>query len=242
MNFPKLFKLYYIMKKFSVLAILIFTCSSLEAQESNDNKKTPFDINKLTIELSTGQAKGIRPYTEGYYDSHEFGTVVANSINLGARYMLSPKFGTKIDFGYFKLQNNPNTISKPFELDAFTVGLQGVINTSRLFDIEKPMGKFVILLHGGIQISKLKSYNPNLLRKDNNLGLMFGFSPEFRLFKKVSLISDVTLVQNFKQFYTWDGNLADRSLNQSGFSVYTSLGLTYSIGKNKAHYDWDEMK
>ncbi len=228
------------MKKVIILAILVVATISAKSQEI---KKTPFlDTDKLIVEFSTGQAKGIRPYTEGYYDAHKFGTIITNSINLGARYMISPKFGVKLDFGYFKLNNNQENNSKPFELDAFTVGMQGVINSARLFDIEKPMGKFNILLHGGIQISKLKSYNPDLPKKDNNLGLMFGFSPEFRLNKKISLISDLTLVQNFKQFYTWDGNLADRSLNQSSFSVYTSLGITYSLAKNKIHCDWDEKK
>ncbi len=229
------------MKKVFVLAILIFTSASLEAQEKKGKKEVPFsNINKWTVELSTGQAKGIRPYTEGYYDFHEFGTVITNSINVGARYMFSPTYGTKLDFGYFNLKNNPKSTSKPFEQDAFTVSLQGVINTSRLFNIERPMGKFNILLHGGIHLSKLNSQI--YPKKDNNIGLMVGFSPEIKLFNKLSLTTDVTVVENFKQYNNWDGNLADRSLNQSGFMVYTSLGLSYSIGKNKSHGDWQEIK
>ncbi|MFZ4105835.1 hypothetical protein [Flavobacterium sp.] len=228
------------MKKIIILALLVVTTISAQSQEVN---KTPFfDTNKLIVEFSTGQAKGISPYTVGYYDASKFGTIVTNHINLGTRYMISPKFGVKLDFGYFKLNNNPGSKSKSFEVDAFTVGLQGVINSARLFNIEKPLGKFNVLLHGGIQTSKLNSYNPNLPKKDNNLGLMFGFSPEFRLSKRISFISDLTLVGNLKQFYTWDGNLANRSLNQSSLLVYTSLGLSYSIAKNKIHCDWDEKK
>jgi OOP family OmpA-OmpF porin len=231
------------MKKVIVIALLVLSTISVQSQENNDKKVTPFlDTNKLIIEFSTGQAKGISPYTSKYYDSHKFGTLIFNSINIGARYMMSPKFGTKLDFGFFTLNNNPENISLPFELDVFTVGLQGVVNASRMYDIQKSLGKFNLLLHGGLQMSQLKSYNPNLPKVDNNLGLMFGFSPEFRLSKRASLLSDLTLVKNFKQFYTWDGNLADRSINQTGFSVYTSLGLTFSIGKDKVHCDWDEIK
>jgi OOP family OmpA-OmpF porin len=228
------------MKKVIILGILILTSASFEAQEKKGNKVVPFsNINKWSVELSTGQAKGIRPYTEGYYDFHEFGTVITNSINFGARYMFSPTYGAKLDFGYFNLKNNPKSTSKPFEQDAFTVSLQGVINTSRLFNIEKPMGKFAILLHGGIHLSKLNSQI--YPKKDNNIGLMVGFSPEIKLLSKLSLMTDVTIVENLKQYNNWDGNLADRSLNQSGFMVYTSLGLSYSIGKNKSHGDWQEI-
>lgn len=233
---------YLIMKKIIFLAFLAFTSASFQAQENKvkmDTKSS--DFNKLTIEITTGQAKGITPFTEKYYIQHKFGTVITNSFNLGGRYMLNPIFGAKLDFGYFKLNNNPASLSKAFNLDAFTVGLQGVINTSNLFDISKEMGKFNMLIHGGFQVSKINSNLPELAKRDNNLGVMLGFSPQFKLLDKVSLIADITVLRNFRQFYTWDGNLADRSNNQDGLMVYTSLGLTYSIGKNKIHGDWAKL-
>lgn len=229
------------MRKITFLAFLAFSTASLQAQENKFKKEINHsDLNKLTIEINSGQAKGITPYTQGYYIHHGNNTFVTNSYNFAGRYMLSPIFGVKLDFGFFKLNNNPEGPSLPFELNAFTVGLQGVVNTSKLFKIEKEMGRFDILLHSGIQISKLQSqFFP---KKDNNLGLTIGFSPQFRLSNRISLISDFTLLRNFKQFYTWDGRLLDRSLNQSAILTYTTLGLTYSIGKNKMHGDWAEVK
>lgn len=229
---------YLIMKKIIFLAFLAFTSASFQAQEKVKMDAKSSDFNKLTVEITTGQAKGISPFNQGYYILHKFGTVVTNSYNLGGRYMLNPVFGVKLDFGYYKLNNNPATDSKAFNMDGFTVGLQGVINTSNLFDISNDMGKFNMLIHGGFQVAKLNSNIPYLPKKDNNLGVMLGFSPQFRLCDKVSLIADVTILKNFKQWYAWDGNLADRTNNQTGLMVYTSLGLTYSIGKNKIHGDW----
>jgi len=229
------------MKKITFLTFLVFSIAFVQAQENKVNKEiSNSDFNKLTIEINTGQAKGITPYTQGYYIHYGNNNFVTNSYNLAGRYMLNPVFGVKLDFGFFKLNNKPEDTSLPFELKAFTVGLQGVVNTSKLFKIEKEMGKFDILLHSGIQVSKLQSQI--FPKKDNNLGLTIGFSPQFRLSNKISLISDVTLLRNFKQFYTWDGRLSDRSLNQSANLIYTTLGLTYSIGKNKIHGDWAETK
>jgi len=57
-----------------------------EAKDTGERK----DYNKWTIELTAGQSKGTRPFTEGYYSSNPdsfLGTVNINTFSLGVRYM-----------------------------------------------------------------------------------------------------------------------------------------------------------
>ncbi len=248
------------MKKNTFLAFIAFTSFLVQAQENTVKKNvSPSEFNKLTIEFTLGQSKGVRPYTEGYYSSnnHSFGTIAINSFNLGARYMISPLFGFKADFGHADLKSNSKTTSLPFKMGVYIVGIQGVINASRLFNIEKPIGKFGLLLHGGIQLSRLNSMSPDEMSKtipntvirshnynhiDNNIGLIFGFSPQYRVSNKVSLISDVSIVNNFRQRFAWDGANSASNNNLSSQLASMSLGLTYSLGNNKMHGDWSIIK
>ncbi len=249
------------MKKVTILSLLIFSGFSGYSQENKIEKDTiSSEFNKLTIEFSAGQAKGIKPYTNGYFSSNNdkfIGSITVNSYNLGVRYMISPVFGLKMDIGYLDLVNNKNTISLPFEMKMYTLGFQGVINASRLFNIEKPSGRFGLLLHGGIQVSQMRPLtanemsltNPTLMVRNHNSGLkeyngglIVGFSPQLRLTKRVSFITDISIVTNLRQHFAWDGAYSDDSNNLSGQLVSMSAGLTYSLGKNKMHGDWAVIK
>ena len=249
------------MKKITILYLLLFSSYSVLAQENKIEKDTTSsEFNKLTIEFSAGQAKGLKPYTSGYFSSNNdklFGDVSVNAYYLGVRYMISPMFGLRADVGYLNLLNNRNTKSLPFQMKVYTLAFQGVINASRLFNIEKPVGRFGLLLHGGLQVSQMYSLTPNEMSKtipteivrnhnsglkEYNGGLIFGFSPQVRLTNKLALISDVSLVNNFRQHFAWDGASSDGNNNLSGQLVSMSVGLTYSLGNNKMHGDWSIIK
>lgn len=247
------------MKKNVFFLFFALTPFFTNAQDAVKKDTTANEYNKLTIELSTGQSKGLKPFTNGYFSSNDkkvFGSISLNSYNFGARYMFSPIFGLKADVGYLDLKNNKNTISLPFEMKVYTLGIQGVVNASRLFNLENP-GRFGLLLHGGIQISQMNSNTANEVNSTNpadviryhnsglkeyNGGIIFGFSPQFRLCNRISLISDISIVSNYRQHFAWDGAYSDASNNLSGELVSMSLGLTYSIGNNKMHGDWSIIK
>jgi OmpA-OmpF porin, OOP family len=195
--------------------------------------------NKWSIEASVSQAKGIKPYETGYYSSYPsklLGGIQVNSFGLGGRYMLSPKFGLKLSFNYDKFSNQEGSGSLPFETTQIRGNFEGVVNAIRLFNVEDSAGRFGLLLHGGIQVSRMKSnvYDLNEL----NGGLIVGFSPQFRVLKNLSLTSDVSLLNNFRQHFNWNGTNSDPSNNLSGQMVSLSLGLSYSFGKEKIHGDW----
>lgn len=236
---------------FSLLAITTSVAQKKDkkevSNEANDAKIVKNTYNKWTVEVNAGNSKGIRPYTDGYFSSDPdtyLGVYKFNSYNIGARYMFSPKFGVKFDFTSNLLKNASGTESLPFETQQYSIGFQGVVNSARLFNIEKELGRFNFLLHGGIQLNqitpKTKSLGPGIYNHtEDNGGLIFGVSPEFRVFKDFSIITDVSLIYNYRQHFTWDGNRSNQSdTNLSGQMITTSIGITYSFGKDDLHGDW----
>lgn len=240
------------------LTVLAVTGAQAQGTVQKDNLKDANDAviqedtyNKWTIELNVGQSKGTRPYTDGYYSSNPnstFGTVKPNYYNLGVRYMFSPRFGLKLDGSFDKFENNKKTDSKPFEVNQIRVGIQGVVNAARLFNIQEQIGRFGLLVHAGFQYARVtpkldSGIDPiagpsNYNYTENNLGVMFGVSPEFRISKRISIIADFSTVANFRQHFAWDGHYSDRDDNLAGQMIMGSVGLTYSFGKEKLHGDW----
>lgn len=239
-------------------ALLVFSFSFSQDKDIKDAKDSGeiIDYNKWTIELTTGQSKGTRPFTEGYFSSNPatfLGTVKINTFSIGVRYMFSAKFGLKADISSDEFINNKKTTSLDFKLQQYRFGIQGVVNASRLFGIQKEMRRLSILIHAGLQVAratpKLSAdkdepgyfYN----KSEYNGGVMFGISPEVRISKKFSVIGDFSTISNFRQHFTWDGRLNDEKNNLSGQMIMASLGITYSLGKDNIHGDWaniDESK
>ncbi len=235
---------------FLPLAVLAFGSMSAQdndkAKEAQDVAKQGDTYNKWTIEASVGQSKGTRPYTAGYFSSNPnkyFGTIDLNYYNAGVRYMFSPRFGVKVDGSFDKLENNKITTSLPFEVDQWRLGIQGVINGSRLLNLEERIGRFGLLVHAGLQFAWVTPQldTPgvsNVGRTEHNLGVMFGVSPTFRVFKKFSIVGDFSTLANFRQHFAWDGHYAADDQNLFGTMLMGSIGLTYSIGSDDIHGDW----
>lgn len=218
--------------------------SKENTQETNEVSVDRDSYNKWTVELSTGMSKGSQPYTSGYFSSDpgsELGKFVFNNYNLGVRYMFSPTFGVKTDFTYDKFENVSKSNSLPFETEQLRFDLQGVVNGARLFDIQDELGRFNFLLHlGGVysRFSPKLEGNPNYDKTENNVGIIFGIMPEFRIGKKFSIFADIYGITNFRQHFAWDGNSSEPDNNLTGSMVNVSVGLTYSFGKGEIHGDW----
>jgi OOP family OmpA-OmpF porin len=232
-------------KNLLVLFALLFFYST-NAQVAVDTTGVLGDsFNRWSIEASIGQGKGIKPYTDGYFSSDPdkfFGGIQLNSYGLGARYMLSPKFGLKLDLNYDNLENQDDTESLEFQMIQYRASFQGVVNLIRLFEIQEAAGRFGLLLHGGIQVAKMTSKTDepghNYNRKETNGGLILGFMPEFRITKSLAFFVDLSLISNYRQHFNWDGAYSDETNNLSGQMVSTSFGLSYSFGNEKIHGDW----
>jgi OOP family OmpA-OmpF porin len=233
------------MKKITLLSLLLITALSASAQS---------DFNKWTIEATAGQGKGVKPYMSGYYSSDSrtfFGKPQANSFTLAGRYMFGPKFGLKLALHYEDLKNIKNNESLPFEMQMMGLSFQGVVNLNRLFGIEDNLKRFALMAHAGIKVDRMtsKTQNPtvtynvpfsnhNYGRTEYNGGIVVGATPQYRITKKMSVLLDVTIQNNYRQHFNWDGSYSAESNNLNGQMVTTSLGLTYSLGKGELHGDW----
>jgi len=242
-------------KSLLLLSISLFAITTTIAQnkvkketpkkETNDAIIKSNTFNRWTVEVSAGRSKGIKPYNDDFFASDPgtyLGKLSFNSYNIGARYMFSPKFGLKLDFSSDLFENVKGSGSNEFKTQQYKLSVQGVVNASRLFNIERELGRFNFLVHGGLQVGqltpKLKSNTDRYNRSEDNGGVIFGISPEFRIFKNFALIADYSVVYNYRQHYAWNGDYAPEENNLYGQMVSATIGLTYSLGENNIHGDW----
>jgi OOP family OmpA-OmpF porin len=240
------------------LALVVLTSSYAQRRQRTEEELKPLvkakdtaTYNAWSFEVALGQSKGIRPYTPGYFSSNpnaELGSVRANSFTIGVRYMMSPKFGFKFDLASDRLKNN-TTESLPFDVQQYRLGVQGVINASRLFGVEKQFNRFGLLLHGGLTAARItpKYDSPvvgevdNFNKTENTFGFIFGLTPEVRLSKKLGLQLDLSMISNFRQHFAWDGHYSETQNNLAGQMLNASLGITYGLGKFAEHGDYAVM-
>ncbi len=199
-------------------------------------------FNQWSIELNAGQNKAIRPFSEGYYSADPRTYFKINGLehfDLGARYMLSSTFGVKMDLAYDLIQSHAGSGSLSFKNKQYRIGLQGVSNIGRLMQFESFTSRIGLLVHGGIQVSLLEpQMGINKGRKEQDGGIMIGLTPQFKINNRFVITGDLTLINNLRQHFNWDGAYSAESNNLTGMMYNTSIGLTCYLGKNEQHADW----
>lgn len=251
------------MKNYLLLLTTLF-CFSLSSNAQNDSKKNKKDLelisveptdkelsgeyfNRWSIEADFGQAKGSKPYTEGYYGNNPkkvFGGMPINHLGIGARYMFSPKFGVKSNFNWDNLQEQNNSESLPFQMEHLQWSGEGVVNMIRLFDIQNQAKRFGLLFHFGFQISRMSPKMGHLVgHHEWNGGAIGGLAPQFRIYKNISIFMDFTVNSNLRQHLNWDGqDYSDSENNLTGSLSRVTLGVSVALGKGKIHGDWAIIK
>ncbi len=234
-------------RKLLVLSCLASACGVFAQERINDSiqdrvmDSDPDSYNRWTIEVNAGQSKGIKPYSPGYYYSNpnKHITFDLNHYSIGARYMLGPVFGVKMDFAYDRLENQEGSGSLPFEMQHIRMGLQGVVNAVRLFKFEERAGRFGLLFHGGAQVANMApQMGPNEGKNEWNVGVMFGVQPQIRVTRAIGLHMDLTMNSNVRQHFNWDGAYSEASNNLAGSMYTVSVGASYSFGNRSIHGDW----
>ena len=243
------------MKKITLLTILLISFTSFYAQEkANDSEEIDAaDNNKWTLELTVGQGKGVRPYKVGYYSSDPgtfLGKPQANSFSAGARYMFTPVIGISSSLQYNDFKNIPNNGSKDWRLEQIGLSIEGVVNASRLLGLDQLTNRVGVLAHAGIRIDRMKSHTEdefnyqdhNFNISEYNGGIVIGVTPQVRILKRLVLSLDVSIQNNYRQHFNWDGSYSEASENLNGQLITTSLGLSYSFGKNNMHGDFTKIR
>jgi OOP family OmpA-OmpF porin len=225
--------------KLALCAGILFPLA-LAAQKKEEKGLNNF--NTWSIEVNAGMNNAITPFGDGYSASSEsklFGSPSINHFDLGVRYMVTSKFGLKLDIASDKVTNASGSSSLPFETQQYRLGLQGVINAGRLMGFDEFTKTIGLLIHAGIQGSTLTpktGVNKDLSEK--NGGIMFGITPQVKLTNSLALTVDFTVLSNARQHYAWDGSTSAQSNNLNGQMYNTSVGLTYFFGKKETHVDW----
>lgn len=218
------------MKKL-VLPFFLFTAVVLTAQEAQEEKD--YDFNKWSIEVAGGFHKPTRSFADGYYsDTPSFG-----QFSLGTRYMFNNRFGLKLDLGYSTLKEGENSL--PFEANYYRASLQGVANLGSIMKFETWTNTIGLLFHAGGGYSQFSPKEP--VEPDNNdqmLNFIAGISPQIKLGNRVALTTDLSVIGNVRQNYTWDGTETTSIRGFDGMMVNFSAGLTFYLGKNEKHADW----
>jgi OOP family OmpA-OmpF porin len=243
--------------KFLLFNLLLISALNLNAQTENElsiNKTDSLSkgYNKWSIEVLLGDAKGIRPYSNKYYSSNFSNyklNIDINSYSIGARHMFNPKFGIFMSLNSEFIRPNPSSNSPQFQVQQYGVSFQGVINFIRLVDLEESFGRFGLLLHSGLKFDHMVSKTPNVVGDDqnfnefaNNIGILYGITPQFRINNKLTLKFDFYVQNNYHQKMNYDGSSVSKKDNLTGQLINGSFGLNYAIGKHKTHADWSKTK
>ena len=235
------------MKKITLINLILLLTQTAFSQEVKNDSVKKINFNQWTIEATIGDSKGIEPYSSGYYSGNPnvfLGKVQANSYSIGTRYMLSPKFGFKANFHYSNVKNSSDSGSLPFKMQVLSFSTQMVINAAKIFELENYINKFGLLIHAGIKADQMTSKTQSILNDHNygvveyNFGLVYGITPQYRIGNRTSLQLDLSFQNNFRQHLNWDGSTSDSSNNLHGKLITTTLGLSYSLGKQNLHGDW----
>lgn len=221
-------------KKFASVSLLVlsFVASAQDISTTstkNTLEKDSFD--KWSIELNGGVNKPLRAMTAGYSTA----TLNPFHADLGARYMFSPKFGLKLDFGYDKFQERDNTA--PFESKLIRTSLQGVINLGRTLNFETWTNTIGLLAHGGLGVSQLSSEN-GFNGKDYMGHGIIGLTGQIKLSNSVALTGDLSGLVYGRQNWNFDGMGAAKTGSLDGVTLNASVGLTFYLGKHEKHADW----
>jgi len=224
--------------KLAIITGLIFPIA-LSAQK--EETKVEKDFNTWSLEVNVGMNNAIKPFTSGYSASNEskFFSTSINHFDIGVRYMLTPKFGLKLDLANDKIENASGGSSLHFETQQYRLGLQGIMNVGRLMGFDDFTHTLGLLIHAGVQVSTLTpktGINKDVTERDG--GILFGITPQVKLSNHLALTADFTYISNVRQHLAWDGNNSAQSNNLNGQMYTTSLGLTYSFGKKENHADW----
>ena len=224
------------MKKIVLSALVMaFSASTAIAQNAKEKEvKLGKAYNQWSFDINGGISKPTTPFVKGYYvsDTNLF------HVDLGARYMINPKFGFKVDFGYDTFKNESKT--PDFKGQYFRANIQGVANLGRILNFEDFSKNVNLQFHMGPGYAFMK--NDNFSGTDKMTNLLVGLTGQIKLSDRVAFNADFTLANNIRQHNSFDGTQFGGSIGEDrGFngSLYNaSVGLSIYLGKHTKHADW----
>lgn len=206
---------------FSLLTLSLFSSNSVCAQSK---------YNRLSFEFATGYAKPLNTYQKNL--NSDFSSF--KHLEFGARYMITEKFGVRLNYANDRFKNYPNGY---FGSNFSRVGVSGVYNIGKSFGLDTSTRNTIgLLAHAGVGYTRLKPIN----RDAEQIGaLVLGITPQVKISERIAFFADVSYTANFKQHYRYDGSLISTDYEPTvGSHVTASVGLMFYLGSQRYHSDW----
>ena len=202
-------------------------------------------FNRWSIETNFGFNKPMGPLTPGYLSP----TLNVGHLDVGLRYMFNEKFGIKGDAGFGSF-SEANGVSPVFTTNYIRVNAQGVLNLGRVLNFESFSRRLGLLGHMGAGFGRM-SFEETILntQPDFHYNIITGATAQFKISERVALTSDLSVIINGRQTYTFDGNQynapfqpSDPTQNPFVHATGTwwtgTIGLNFYLGKQEQHADW----
>nr|WP_091692227.1 OmpA family protein [Algoriphagus locisalis] len=203
------------------------------------------EFNHWSIETNAGFNKAMAPLTPGYLSP----TLNIGHLDFGVRYMFNEKFGLKADGGFGSFSEAKGN-SPEFTTNYFRGNIQMVANLGRIMNFESFTRNFGILGHFGAGAGRL-SFEQTILntQPDYVYNFITGLTAQLKLGQRIALTSDISMIYNGRQTYTFDGNqynaseqpidpLVNPLVHAPGTWWTGTLGLNFYLGKHEEHADW----
>jgi OOP family OmpA-OmpF porin len=219
------------MKKITLVALLMGASFSF-------GQITKPSFNRWSVDVNAGVNRTVKNFAPGHSSTLSLG-----GINAGARYMLNPNFGFKIDLGLESFQGDKN--STEFSTMYGRSTIHAVADLGNIFSFYNFTERFSLLAHAGVGLSSMSAEGLGFFEKDvvDFMGnAVAGLTPQFKLSNRVALNLDASVVVNSGQNRTLDFT---QSVNEGGINNYYftgTVGLSIYLGGYDTHADWTPHK
>ncbi|EIM78809.1 OmpA/MotB domain-containing protein [Nitritalea halalkaliphila LW7] len=192
------------------------------------------DFNKWSIEVGGGFNHAATPFS-----SASFETPLLNlgHAHVGARYMLTEKFGFRADYAFGQFTSSDNSL--PFSTNYYRANLQAVANLGRIANFEQFTNRIGLLGHFGAGFGRQTPQDNQFAdERDNLYNVMGGFTAQVRLTNRIALTGDISHVITGRNAFTVDGDALVQGRRSIGNWWSATVGLNFYLGSKSQHADW----
>jgi OOP family OmpA-OmpF porin len=199
--------------------------------------------NKLSLDYNLGSTNPISNLSPSYYANY-LGLL---HTDIGARYMLTNRFGFKADLGFDRFKNDEFKVysnSLKFNSQLYRINIQAVSNIGKVLQFVDWTEKFGLIAHTGFGFSVLRGdttiNSTGKKTMDNAFNFVVGLSPQFKITDRIATNIDISFVSVINPRYNFD--FKNSALSSYGTVANISAGVSYYFGKEKSHVDWYNYK
>lgn len=206
------------MKCYSII-LLFFLTAGMYSQLVN-----PF--NTVSLEGAAGLHMPVSERDDAA--ASDFGGL--HHYDLGVRYMFHKNWGARLQYAYDDFETDAG---EGIVYNRFTLSM--VYNARRLIlPLQNRVG---LLSHLGVGYATASPHK--LLSNEQTATLSIGLTPQLNITRRLAFFIDAVWVLNFRQQYSFTGQLIDPNFDSTtGSFVTLSAGLMFYLGNNRQHADW----